>query len=87
MNLLRDAGYDVAMFADSLCAVVHQSMALDRAGQEFRRKISVSPLIVTGASTVDQTRAILRSGNCTQLISEIQRQERMIHSSTALGVI
>jgi twitching motility protein PilT len=87
INLVKDAGYDVAMLADSLCAVVHQSMALDRAGRDFRRKISVSPLVVTGASTADQTRAILRSGNCSQLISEIERQGRLIHASKALGVI
>jgi type II secretory ATPase GspE/PulE/Tfp pilus assembly ATPase PilB-like protein len=87
INLVKDAGYDVAMLADSLCAVVHQSMSLDSDGKDFRRKISVSPLIVTGASTAAQTRAILRSGNCSQLISEIERQERLVHASRATGVI
>lgn len=85
-NLVKESGYDISMFADSLCAVVHQSMTLERMSDgTVRRSIHPRPLIVSGSEHETPIRAQLRSGNLTQLISQIERQERLMHLPRTFG--
>lgn len=74
-NMIHEAGLDVSLLADSLCAVFHQKMTINTFGGREQRFINVSPLIVSGATNETAIRAHLRSGDFSLLSTEIQRQK------------
>ncbi|MEX3917920.1 ATPase, T2SS/T4P/T4SS family [Paraburkholderia sp. BR10872] len=80
-NMTREAGLDASFLADSLCAVFHQNMSVNRFGDEERRTVNVSPLIISGATNEEMIRANLREGDFSLLASEMQRQRRIADST------
>jgi Tfp pilus assembly pilus retraction ATPase PilT len=81
-SMLRDAGYDAGLFANGLAAVVHQTLTLKRgADGELIRELNVSPLVITGSQEEKGIRSQLHGTDFRQLVSEIERQKRVLHSS------
>ncbi|WP_174432640.1 ATPase, T2SS/T4P/T4SS family [Burkholderia metallica] len=79
-SMLRDAGYDAGLFANGLAAVVHQKLVRRRQGDELIWELDVSPLVITGAQDERGLRSQLHGTDFRQLISEIERQKRVLHS-------
>lgn len=79
-NMLREAGLDVAFMAEALSAVIHQSMKVTYFGGKEIRTLTVTPLVISGSTNETGIRANIRSGEFTQLSSEIERQKRMLQS-------
>lgn len=86
-NMMREAGLDVSFMADSLSAVIHQSMSTTHFGGKETRHLTVTPLIIAGAANETGIRANIRSGEFVQLSSEIERQKRFISSASQNGCI
>ena len=59
--MLREAKFDDGLLSDGLAAIVHQSMEVSGTGEDQRRVLRVSPLLVTGAPNEIGVRAHLRS--------------------------
>lgn len=79
-NMLRGSGLDESMLGEALAGVIHQSMTTYSFGESTRaRKLSVTPLMVAGSPSETAIRANLRTGDFSQLSSEIDRQKRSIY--------
>lgn len=79
-TMMAESRLDAGFLADSVAAVLHQTMTTTRLGGTQRRRVSVTPLIVSGAQNETAIRAHLRSGEFSQLVSEIERQRRVMSS-------
>ncbi|RKP47564.1 ATPase, T2SS/T4P/T4SS family [Trinickia fusca] len=86
-NMVRESGLDVSFLADALCAVIHQSMRMASYGGSERRVITVTPLVIAGATNETAIRATLRKGDFSQLSSEIDRQRRIVSATVESGRI
>lgn len=84
-NLVNESGYDVSLLSDCLVAVVHQQMILENINGEDRRRIVAKPLIVKTSSQEDAIRAHIRGGVLEQMVSEVERQERVMNMPGNLG--
>lgn len=84
-NMVREAGLDVNLLADSLCAVIHQSMRVREFQGVDRYLITASPLIVSGVVNETAIRTNLRKGDFSQLSSEIERQRTLLSSTLTDG--
>ncbi|MGB8421360.1 ATPase, T2SS/T4P/T4SS family [Paraburkholderia sp.] len=84
-NLVSESGYDVSLFADCLLAVVHQQMFLDDIDGEDRRRIVVKPLIVKGSTNESAIRSHIRGAVLEQMVSEVERQERVMTLPGKMG--
>jgi type II secretory ATPase GspE/PulE/Tfp pilus assembly ATPase PilB-like protein len=80
-NMVRESGLDVNLLADSLCAVVHQSMRTVEFQGAERHVVTASPLIVSDSVNETAIRSTLRKGDFSQLASEIERQRNCIVSN------
>ncbi|WP_168788790.1 ATPase, T2SS/T4P/T4SS family [Paraburkholderia aromaticivorans] len=84
-NLVNESGYDVSLFADSLLAVVHQQMLLENINGEDRRRIVAKPLVVKNSVSEGAIRAHIRGGVLEQMVSEVERQERVMKMPGNMG--
>jgi type II secretory ATPase GspE/PulE/Tfp pilus assembly ATPase PilB-like protein len=84
-NLVSESGYDVSLFADCLLAVVLQEMFLDNISGEDRRRIVPKPLIVKGSTNEKASRSHIRGSVLEQMVSEVERQERVMKMPGNLG--
>ncbi|RQU97803.1 ATPase, T2SS/T4P/T4SS family [Burkholderia cenocepacia] len=75
--MAAEAGMDPFLFAESIAAIVHQTMSATVIDGAVKRTIETSPLIVTGSKQEDAIRANLRKGDFSGLASEIPRQARV----------
>ncbi|MFL9876661.1 ATPase, T2SS/T4P/T4SS family [Paraburkholderia megapolitana] len=81
-SMVRDAGGDSGLFAHGLAAVIHQELLLtDRSG-ELQRQLRVTPLIVAGSRNEAGMRSQLHGTDFRQLSSDIDRQKRVMTSSS-----
>lgn len=85
-NMIGRQGLDAAFLADAIGAVIHQSMSVVRLNDTVRRTMNVTPLLITGSRNSTAIRAHLRSGEFSQLSSEIERQRRLLMTAGAEGV-
>lgn len=84
-NLVSGTGFDDSMIGDALAVVVHQSLSSVQVGQMRRYALNAYPLVVSGATTEDGIRSILRIGDFAQLSSEIKRQKNVVDGD--IGVL
>lgn len=77
-NMLRGSGYDPSIVGDSLAAILHQKLSVVGTGGSTRKVLTLTPLIVTGATNEEGIRAMLRKGEMVQLVSEVERQRRIM---------
>lgn len=84
---ILDAGLDTSLFGDALAAVIHQTKSTTTIGGVPRERIQASPLIIAGSRNVTSIRAHLRSGDYSQLISEIDRQRNVLAQSESNGIV
>lgn len=80
-TMLAESGLDAGFLADAVAAVLYQTMTTTRIGGTQRKRVVVTPLIVAGAQNETAIRAHLRSGDFSQLVSEIERQRRVMVQS------
>ena len=81
-NMLREAKLDNGLLADSLCAIVHQSMTTETFMEQEQHHIAFSPLIVSGSSSMTAIRSHLRQDDLSSLASELSRQHRNMLADT-----
>jgi len=79
-SMLRDAGYDAGLFASGLAAVVHQRLSARWQDDVLIRELDVSPLVIKGAEDERGLRSQLHGTDFRQMISEIDRQRRVLHN-------
>ncbi|HGO6128853.1 TPA: ATPase, T2SS/T4P/T4SS family [Burkholderia cepacia] len=79
-SMLRDAGYDAGLFASGLAAVVHQRLSARWQGDVLIRELDVSPLVIKGAQDEKGLRSQLHGTDFRQMISEIERQKRVLRN-------
>ncbi|WP_369050186.1 ATPase, T2SS/T4P/T4SS family [Burkholderia gladioli] len=80
-SMVRDAGYDPGLFANSLAAVLHQKLTrVVRDGQPSWR-LTVSPLIVNGSKEETSIRSQLHGADFRQLKPIIDRHRSVMSSS------
>lgn len=84
-NLVSESGYDVSLFSDCLVAVVHQQMILENINGEDRRRIVAKPLIVKESTQEEAIRAHIRGGVLEQMVSEVERQGRVMNMPGNMG--
>lgn len=84
-NLVSESGYDISLFADCLVGVVHQEMFLENIDGEDCRRIEAKPLIVKGSMNEAAIRAYVRGGVLEQMVSEVERQERVMKLPGKMG--
>ena len=77
-GLVKDGGLDSLYLSEALAAIIHQSVSTQRLGEKERRVMNVTPLIVAGSRNATAIRSHLRTGEFTQLTSEIERQRRIL---------
>ncbi|WP_321816718.1 MULTISPECIES: ATPase, T2SS/T4P/T4SS family [unclassified Paraburkholderia] len=82
-NMVREAGLDMGLLADSLCAVIHQSMRIMEFQGGERYVITASPLIVSGVVNETAIRTNLRKGDFSLLSSELERQRTLLNTAPA----
>ncbi|AJW93649.1 type II/IV secretion system family protein (plasmid) [Burkholderia gladioli] len=80
-SMLRDAGYDAGLFASGLAAVVHQRLKVRWQDDVLIHELEeVSPLVIKGAEDERGIRSQLHGTDFRQMISEIERQQRVLHN-------
>lgn len=79
-SLLSSSRVDINFMAESLAAIIHQSFVTKIIDGQYKKVLSVSPLIITGSKNVTSIRSHLRSGEYSQLVSEIERQKSVMVS-------
>ena len=84
-SLLSSSKVDIGFMAESLAAIIHQTFVTRIIDGKYRKVLSVSPLIISGSKNVTSIRSHLRSGEYSQLVSEIERQ-KVVMNSTDPGV-
>jgi type II secretory ATPase GspE/PulE/Tfp pilus assembly ATPase PilB-like protein len=84
-NLVVESGYDVSLFADCLVGVVHQQLVLENIDGEDKRRVEPKALIVKGSTQEEGIRAQIRGSSLEQMISEVQRQERVMKMPGNMG--
>ncbi|MBJ9677883.1 ATPase, T2SS/T4P/T4SS family [Burkholderia gladioli] len=84
-SMVRDAGCDAGMFANSLAAVLHQKLARTERDGSTHWQLSVSPLIVNGSREERAIRSHLHGSDFRQLQPIIARHEGAA-TSTARNV-
>ena len=80
-NLLN--GSELDSIADSLAAIIHQTATTKIVNGVTRRETTIAPLIVSGSRSSTAIRSHLRSGDFSQLVSEIERQKNVLFSQDA----
>lgn len=85
-NMVTRQGLDAGFLADAIGAVLHQTMSVARLGDQVRRTMTITPLIISGSRNSTAIRAHLRSGDFSQLSSEIERQRRLMLAPGAEGM-
>lgn len=80
-GMVRDAGFDPGLFANSLAGVVHQRMTMTTRNGELHRQLHVSPLIIAGSRNEAMIRSQLHGTDFRQLASEVDRQKRVMAST------
>lgn len=75
---LTAARQDVSLLAESLAVLIHQSMRIVREGDLVTRRVEAHPLVITGHEKEDAIRANLRKGDFAMLVSEVDRQQRVL---------
>lgn len=78
---------DMSAFADSLGAVIHQSITTRVVAGVEKRVFNVSPFIVNGSRNSTSIRSHLRSGDFSMLVSEIERQRNILFSDLKQQVL
>lgn len=77
-NKVQKAGLDHAYFAEALAGIIHLEKSQVWLGGEYRKTTTISPLLVAGSRNATSIRVHLRSGDYSQLASEIERQRRIL---------
>jgi Tfp pilus assembly pilus retraction ATPase PilT len=80
-NMLVEAGIGASFMADALGAIIHQKMSARRRNGVLMRAVTVQPLLVNGPNSTS-IRSHLRSGDYSQLVTEIERQARLYGCTT-----
>lgn len=78
---------DMSAFADSLGAIIHQSIHTKAIGGIEKKFFNVSPLIIDGSRNSTAIRGHLRSGDFSMLVSEIERQRNILFSDIKQQVL
>ncbi|WP_321943705.1 ATPase, T2SS/T4P/T4SS family [Paraburkholderia tropica] len=84
-NMVRESGLDVNLLADSLCAVIHQSMRVTEFQGVERHLVTAAPLIVSDSVNETAIRTNLRKGDFSQLSSELERQRALVATTLSDG--
>jgi len=82
-SMVRDAGADSGLFAHGLGAVIHQELLLTERDGASHRQLRVTPLIVAGSRNEKGIRSQLHGTDFRQLASDIDRQKRVMHSTSS----
>lgn len=80
-TMLVESSLDVNFMADALAVVLHQTMITSRVGGEPKRRVVVSPLVISGAANEVAIRSTLRKGDFSLLASEMRRQDSLCRSA------
>lgn len=83
LNRLRDmlSQSESQAMAESLAAIIHQSIEVRVINGQRKRVFSVSPLIISGTNNGTKIRQVLRQGDYQLLTSEIERQKTILFSN------
>lgn len=84
-TMIEAAGQDTALLAESLAAIVHQTMHVKEVDGTLEQTVEVSPLVIAGSTHEQQIRGMLRNGNLGGLSSELHRQQRYFDHLTTEG--
>ncbi|OXJ06701.1 ATPase, T2SS/T4P/T4SS family [Burkholderia sp. HI2500] len=81
-SMVRDAGADSGLFAHGIGAVIHQELQLTERDDDIHRQLRVTPLIVAGSRNEKGIRSQLHGTDFRQMVSDIDRQKRVMSSAS-----